>query len=669
MKKFLHNMAAPAALSVFCAALALLALEAGPLATVEDRTVDLRMRHRQPDPDFGRNIKLVLIDEEAINKYPFRSPVPRNLVADIVQVVDRAGARLIALDVFLKDLTIEADDQRLADTIRKSGKVVLVTTRRWIDGKWKLDSPDRKFVDASRGVALADLRQDPVDQRVRRVQSCYEVEGTSVPSLSVFLWGIIDNGCRPDTDSFLINYQTPPSTFAGGTNAITAYPASAVLALKDNFPKEWFENSVVIVGGSFEEARDEYRTPFYGGAFNYVLTPGAEIHANALATLLSARKLKPVGIAESAVIVLLALILLAIVEHFFKTVPALLAAILGSIAWMVCALLVFEKTNTILPVLPVLLGLAAQFAGLTIFRVFTEGRQKKWIRNAFQMYLSPEYVNLLLKNPDRLFLGGEERQLTILFTDIKGFTTVSEALQPQELVKLLNEYFNGMTEIIVRRGGTLDKYQGDSVMAFWGAPLEQADQAERALWAGIEMARFSEALSRRFEREGKPAFTTRIGINTGRVIVGNIGSKQRFNYTIIGDAVNLASRLEGANKQYGTRFMASEASVQLAGSFFRTRELDLLRVKGKGQPVRVFEVMGLSAEPLDENARKMLDAYNNGMKAYKAREWAAALRFFEEAARVAPADEPSSLYAGRCREFLKEPPAHDWDGVCTLKEK
>jgi len=285
------------------------------------------------------------------------------------------------------------------------------------------------------------------------------------------------------------------------------------------------------------------------------------------------------------------------------------------------------------------------------------------------MYLSPEFVNILVKKPQLLFLGGVERELTILFSDLQGFTTLSEGLSPTELVALLNEYLDGMTRILLGHGGTLDKYEGDAIMAFWGAPLEQEDHAQRAVTAALEMWRFSENLSREFQQQGKPPIKTRIGLNTGRAVVGNIGSQKRFNYTIIGDEVNLASRLEGANKQYGTYLMISEATYLMVKNHFLVRELDVLRVQGKERPVKVYQVIGTLQQPCPHDIEEMLPLYNKGLSAYRRREWEESLVLFGQAAAVKKGDGPSMTYMDRCRFFLENPPDDEWDGVFSLKTK
>jgi adenylate cyclase len=242
-------------------------------------------------------------------------------------------------------------------------------------------------------------------------------------------------------------------------------------------------------------------------------------------------------------------------------------------------------------------------------------------------------------------------------------------MTPKDLVTLLNEYLDGMTKILLEHGGTLDKYEGDAIMAFWGAPLLQPDHAKRAVQAALEMSKFSEELNRRFQNQGKFSLKTRIGLNTGRAVVGNIGSEKRFNYTIIGDEVNLASRLEGANKQYGTYLMISHSTYVLVKDLFLSRELDNLRVKGKERPVKVYEVLGPLEDKNRSDLMKMLEFYDRGISAYGQRRWEEALVLFEKALSVKPGDGPSLTYVDRCHYFINNPPSEDWDGIFSLQVK
>ncbi|HNY93035.1 MAG TPA: adenylate/guanylate cyclase domain-containing protein, partial [bacterium] len=252
---------------------------------------------------------------------------------------------------------------------------------------------------------------------------------------------------------------------------------------------------------------------------------------------------------------------------------------------------------------------------------------------------------------------------------IRNFTTVSENLTPEILVAQLNDYLTGMTEVVFKYQGYLDKYEGDAIMAVYGVPVEMQDHARRACLAALEMQRELVGLRERWRREHKPEFHVRMGINSGPMIAGNIGGKERFDYTVIGDSVNLASRLEGANKNYGTSIMISEFTRELLGDEFPLRELDLLRVKGKNQPVRVYELLGSSAAAVSAEKRQAIAAYEEGLTLYRQKKWDAAEAAFQRALAADPEDGPSQTYIERCRYFRVNPVEENWDGVFEMKTK
>jgi adenylate cyclase len=313
-------------------------------------------------------------------------------------------------------------------------------------------------------------------------------------------------------------------------------------------------------------------------------------------------------------------------------------------------------------------GLALSFAASTSFSYATEGRQRRQIKQMFSHYMSDLLIQDLLKNPGKLRLGGERRVLTVFFSDLAGFTSLSEKLSPEEVVTLLNRYLTAMTGIILESGGLIDKYEGDAIMAFWGAPLPQDDHACRACLAALDnQARLTE-LREEFLRQGLPPVRARIGINTGEMIIGNMGSSQRFDFTVIGDSVNLASRLEGAGKEYGVGITISEETYRLASDRVEVRELDLLRVKGKENPVRIYELLARKGglDPIRQRAR---DLFVQGLGRYRNRQWQEAISLFEQVLAISPEDGPSRTFIARCGLFRESPPPQDWDGIYRLTTK
>ncbi len=288
-------------------------------------------------------------------------------------------------------------------------------------------------------------------------------------------------------------------------------------------------------------------------------------------------------------------------------------------------------------------------------------RQRDQIQGLFKRYLAPQVVDELIRNPEKAAPGGERRELTVLFSDLVGFTTLSEELSPEELVEVLNGYFERATEVLGLHGATLDKFIGDAIMCFWNAPLPQEDHAARACLTALRLLAVVDGLAPELAAHGIQRLDCRIGINTGPGVVGNIGSRAAQDYTVIGDTVNLASRLEGAAKVYGTRILVSEETVRASRGVVLARELDLLRVKGRQLPVRVYELVDVAgATPPAHLAR-----FAEGLALYRARRFAEARAAF----LASPEDPPSRIFAARCEAWVAQPPPEDWDGVFSLDTK
>lgn len=310
------------------------------------------------------------------------------------------------------------------------------------------------------------------------------------------------------------------------------------------------------------------------------------------------------------------------------------------------------------------------YVGVTFFKYFTEEREKKKIKNAFQHYLNPAVISDLMENPEQLQLGGQKKDLTVFFSDVRGFTTISETLSPEALTALLNEYFTPMTGHILDSGGLLDKYIGDAIMAVWGAPIPLTDHADRALASSLKMLDSLAALQEKWKTEGMPPIDIGIGLNTGPMIVGNMGSDQRFDYTVLGDAVNLGARLEGINKQYGTRILLSEftrANLKNPSQFL-LRELDMLKVKGKNEPVTIYEGVHLGQRNL-HHMQEVIGHFEIGLAEYRKRNWDKAIEHFNTCLRIIPDDQPSHIFIERCQMMKKEQPRESWDGVWVMKTK
>jgi adenylate cyclase len=413
---------------------------------------------------------------------------------------------------------------------------------------------------------------------------------------------------------------------------------------------------------------------------------GVEIHANALQNIIDGTYVRPVATGTRlALLLVLALLTAGTVFRFGAGwgAVALVGAVVGSWAlafWAWAGLVYlpglelprFASVGTWVPIGTPILAALLGYVDSVAYTAIVEGRDKRILKGAFGKYTSPTIVSEILEDPSLVALGGEKRPLSLLFSDLSGFTSIAEDMDAEELIALLNEYLNDMTQVVFDEMGYLDKYIGDAVMAFWNAPVDVPDHADRAMRTAILMQRRMDALNARWAATNPDhePLEVRIGVHTGEVVVGNVGGEDRFDYSAIGDAVNLAARLEPANKTYDTLNMVSEATLT-AGSpgAYRVRELDFIAVKGKDEAVKVYELLEFAGETLSSEKEAALVHFAAGMKAYWQHDWAGAGRHFEAAVSACPDDGPSLLYARRCREHLDDPPPPDWDFVVRRTEK
>lgn len=353
-----------------------------------------------------------------------------------------------------------------------------------------------------------------------------------------------------------------------------------------------------------------------------------------------------------------------------QPLPSLLLGAGGVLFVIAAEGLFFILARTYVGMTQPVLAAGATFALTTVIKFLNTAKEKSYIKNAFGHYLSTDVINQLMDNPDRLRLGGEKKYMTAVFTDVKGFSTISEKLDPTELVRLLNHYLTVMSDIILDLKGTIDKYEGDAIIAFFGAPIPLVDHAERACLAAVRMKQAEAEFNERFIKEGlaPSPLLTRIGINSGDMVVGNMGTERKMDYTIMGNAVNLAARLEGVNKQYGTWMLMSDASFQAGGKKFLTRRLDRVRVVGIHEPVRLHQVVGIPEE-IDKELGEAIEVFHRGLDLFEEREWTSAGDLFRQVLDALPGDGPAEKYLNRCKEYMAEPPKPDWDGVYNLTEK
>lgn len=426
---------------------------------------------------------------------------------------------------------------------------------------------------------------------------------------------------------------------------------------------EFLKDKLLILGATAMGIFDLRVSPFDE---NF---PGAETHVNVLDNLVRQDFLSPHP--EEPIYMMLGLLIIGLIlSALLSNLGALNGLFIAAISIFGIALadkyLFFEKGILISIIFPLTLTFAL-YVILTFYKYFTEERNKKELRSTFQKYVSPAIVDEVLKNPKNLELGGRKENVTVLFSDVRGFTTISEKLDPRALSDLLNSYLTPMTDLVFANRGTLDKYMGDAVMAFFGAPISYPDHAKFACRCALQMIEKLYELQEQYRKQGLPEIDIGIGLNTGDCSVGNMGSQTVRSYTVMGDAVNLGSRLEGINKQYGTRIIISEFTYEYVKESFTCREVDRVKVKGKLLPVRIFELISENApHPI---IAKRTELFNHGYKLYHSKDFQAAIEKFNEALQTTPDDYCSKMYIERCQEFITLPPPQDWDGVFTMTTK
>ncbi|MFN8633701.1 MAG: adenylate/guanylate cyclase domain-containing protein [Chloroflexota bacterium] len=649
-------------------------------------------RAKSPEP--SQYVVLVAVDDKSIvelKQYGRFFGWPRALYADVIRRLADARARTIVFDI-LFDVPLDGDDALISaidDALDTATFVVQpsfgdLRTRyprrndAW-QGFGEVVEPRQELKAVSSGLGLVNQEPD-ADGTVRRVPLVFDVGGQPYPGLPLiavarFLrrpgpWdGPIQNGRIP-----LAGREIPVDArgnmtvnFAGGPYQSSASPAFTVVSftdvLKGRAAPDTFRGKLVVIGLTATGFADDYWVP----TSLLGKMPGVEVHANAIDTILRGDFIRD---AAPEITVGLIFVMAAIAGIALVGLPMLAAALCSVLAlavYVLAASYYFDE-HIVLNLIYPPLALLVTYTGVVFYRVIFEQGQSRALRGVLGQYLSPAVVAHVTRDPDSLKLGGDQREMTVMFSDLRGFTTFSESLDPETLVHLLNEYLTVMSDVIFKYEGTIDKYMGDAIMAFWGAPQHQPDHAVLACRAALEMLVALDDLNARWTQQGRIPLAMGIGINTGVMKVGNMGSNSRFDYTVLGDAVNLASRLEGLNKEYGTTLIVSRATLDQTGTAFHERFLDLVAVKGKKEPAEVFEI--LDAERLPGiRSGPALRAYDEGIELYRERDWLGAAAKFQEALRLSPDDGPSAVYLKRCEELMHDPPPVDWDGVYVMTRK
>lgn len=666
------------------------------LERIELKTLDYRFLWRGAEKPDDR-IVILGIDDKALDKIKDPMVFWGPHFAKVIRKLAQAGARSIGMDfVFSIPITKSVDgedyDKILAMALREANCVVMAKTFR-NDRETNAYLVDEaisrlRFAASPEYAGFVNLTNDP-DNCVRRqtlvvqdinskghlafglaiVAKYYDILGkkkVSVKGSNVIMGDKVVPINR--YGEMLINFAGPSGNF----HHISFYEAWK-MADEDGsigYFRENFTNKIVLIGTTNILHQDFKPTPFFASNHYKELrsTYGIEIWANVINTMLQDKYITRVPGWQVSIIILFIGLFVSYVSLRLSLIKSLLALIAFGVAYIFLCIEMFIGFNIWVSMAAPFVTIPLTCAVIFTYRFTIENRQRSVIKSLFQHYLHPDVVNELLKDPDNVKLGGVKKELTVFFSDIQDFTSISEKMEPEELVKLMNVYLTNISDIIIKYEGTIDKYVGDAVMAFFGAPLDQKDHALRACYAAIETQEHMQILRKSFKVKGWPEISSRIGINTGMVVVGNMGGENRFNYTVIGDDVNLASRLEGVNKIYSTNIMIGENTYTRVKDSIVARELDVIRVKGKSRPVKVYELIDRKGETDDETL-EFLKNFAAGLEAYRKQDWNKATEGFISAINIKHEDYPSQLYLSRCNEFKTIPPLAEWDGVYEMKSK
>ncbi len=701
------------------------------IESLELKTLDQRFNFRYQYVDEEKKIKteetpivIVAMNDQSATSFKDRYPWTRSYYAHFIRNMKRAGARVVGIDAVLDapDYSGPEHDDDLAAAIKECGNVVLAGKVGKIEtggGRAQYEStvpPLDKFLDSGGKWGFVGVTNDAdgfwrqylLSEKIGSEESQRTYYSFAIEILRMY-YNIPDSVKFEENDnffffgdnilkkyknfSFLINFQGPVNTFPYKSWDNTLDDSSFDLKPEydlDAFDSPgdpelgipagllqsgFFNGKIVLLGSTMEELHDDFAVPLsesrnLEGQKLETRMPGVEIHANAIHTIIVDNYITVQADWIRVIIVTIAsFFVFLLVSRLQKPLLALPLFILIVAAIIALAFYLFVSQRIHMQMVTPLLAVGFAYVGNTLFQYLGERKEKATIRNAFGRYLPEKVVEQLILNPGLLKLGGEIRFLSILFSDVAGFTTISEKLTPTELVHLLNEYLTAMTDIIMKYDGIIDKYEGDAIMAEFGAPLADDQHAQKACYAALEMQEKLVEMRMKLKKEGRPELRARAGVNSGQVVLGNMGSQSVFDYTVMGDNVNLASRLEGANKEYGSYIMISEWTQELVKNEVITRELDLIRVKGKEKGVKVFEVLARVSTGIPNSTKKALEAYNQGLLAYRQQRWDEAIVYFKAALHAKPEDGPSQTYLERSEEFKKNPPPENWDGIFTMTSK
>ncbi|WP_439405980.1 CHASE2 domain-containing protein [Bradyrhizobium sp. DASA03076] len=659
-------------------------------------------------------VVVVAIDGETYETPPFKGSPTQTWTREVGRVlgsITEGGAKVIGFDVIFKNSIEQSDipfgDAPVGARMKGFDRDYLIALRKLSDsGKLVLgeilsnDHPDSPFA-AQRLAVKNNVRALNVytddDDVIRRMPLSFSIGGKPIPAMAVELASralALPPETGPSGTMSLSGYAIPsaePNTltlnFRGMGRDVPAYSFADLRACIEkgdtDFFRRAFDGKVVLLGTilNFEDRKltSMHLSGGYDGspaARCALPTPagtaqkarndiaGVFVHATAVRNLIERDAVAELGVPQRTVLAIGFAMVIAFAACMLAPTGAMLSWLALTAAYTTVAVSAFVHALALPLTEPVLAGLTA-IAMMIGYRFVIADREERFLRKSFAFYLAPEVIDSMVASGKMPALGGEMRDITMFFSDLAGFSSIAEKMTPAELVALMNDYLSAMTDIIESHGGYVDKYIGDSVVAMFGAPADDPDHARHAVAAALQCRDRLKELN-----DSHPAFqgrglAHRIGLNSGKAVVGNIGSRRRFNYTVMSDTVNLASRLEGANKYYGTVIMASEATVNQSRSAYTWRELDMVKVQGRDEPIRVYEPLTEKNQETEEQGLRAA-TYARALACWRARDFARAAELFESAAGD---DPPSRYFAKRARALAANPPPADWTPVNTLEGK
>ncbi len=656
---------------------------------------------------------VVAIDEETYRTEPFHS-LPKVLwtkhLAAVVDATLAAGARVVGFDVIYPtsvERYLKGFDRELLITLRRAsetGQIVLGKVQH--QHKPIVPFPGYSFaVGHGKNIRSVNLFSDG-DGVIRHVPLTFRSsDGAEEASMALELAARARGMAtrRTADGGIVLGQDTIPGSrtnrmavnFDGGPGAIPTYSLADLYACAQKGDSDYFlrhfQGKVVLVGvvldvedrkltsqrfitspegeGLPERCVNPVMSELYIEGLRRDTIPAVYVHAHAINNLLRGETLREPDRTIIGLFVLLITAAIAAATMVLSFVAAGLALLFGSLVWTGLAIWLFADAQ-VLPLLRPLISAAVTAAALLGYRFTIADRDKRYIRQAFSLYLPGSVVDRMIASGQVPILGGETRELTVWFSDIADFTSLSEHMTPVELVKLLNAYLSEMTELLEYHGGFVDKYIGDAIVAVFGAPVDDPDHALHAVEAALACERRLDEMARELPHVTERPLVARIGVNSGQALVGNIGSRRRFNYTVMGDTVNVASRLEGANKIYGTHILVGDMTVARCDGRVKFREIDLVRVAGRSSPVRIFEPLGLveTTRPTEEAVlrEKQSKAFADALEAFRAGRFADAADGFRV---LGETDTVAAHYADRAQALADIPPEQGWDGITNLSEK